>query len=61
MKIISNLLESIEGIQIWYILALLIFFFMFIVIMFRILMKPRSEMDEIKNSILNDDSETDKL
>jgi len=61
MKIISNLLESIEGIQIWYILALLIFFFMFIVIMFRILMKPRNEMDEIKNSILNDDSETDKL
>lgn len=57
MKIISNLLETIEGIQNWYIAGLLIFFVMFIILMIRILHKPRKEMEEIKNSILEDDSE----
>lgn len=56
MKLISNLLETIDGIQNWYIAGLLIFFIMFIIFMIRILMKPRKEMEEIKNSILDDDT-----
>lgn len=57
MKIISNLLETIEGIQYWYIAGLLIFFVMFIIFMIRILRKPRKEMEDIKNSILEDDTD----
>ena len=56
MKLISNLLETIDGIQYWYIAGLLIFFIMFIIFMIRILMKPRKEMEKIKNSILDDDT-----
>ncbi len=55
MKIISNLLESIEGIQNWYIAGLLIFFIMFIVFVVRILLKQRSEVDEYKKMVLDDD------
>jgi len=57
MKIISNLLESIEGIQNWYIAGLLIFFIMFIIFVVRTLLRPRSEMDEIKNRVLDDDKD----
>lgn len=57
MKIITNLLESIEGIEIWYIAALLIFFFMFIVFLVRIFRMPRHDMDKIKRSILDEPAE----
>jgi len=57
MKIISSLLETIDRIQNWYIAGLLIFFVMFILFMIRILRKPRKEMEEIKNSILDDDAD----
>jgi cbb3-type cytochrome oxidase subunit 3 len=56
MKLISNLLETIEGIQNWYIAGLLIFFFMFILFVIRTLRRPKKEMDEIKNAILEDDN-----
>jgi cbb3-type cytochrome oxidase subunit 3 len=55
MKLISSLLESIEGIENWYIAGLLIFFLMFIIFVVRTLRKPRKEMEDIKNSILEDD------
>ena len=55
MKIISNLLENIEGIENWYIAGLIIFFTMFIIFLVRTLMKPRQEIEDIKNSILNDE------
>ncbi len=54
MKIISNLLENIEGIQIYYIVGLLIFVTLFIVITIRTIRMPKTEVDKIKNSILND-------
>lgn len=58
MKIVSNLLENIEGIQIYYITGLLIFVTLFIVILVRTMRRSNSEMEEIKNSILLDsDSE----
>ncbi len=55
MKIVSNLLEGIEGIRIFYIFGLLLFFSLFIIILVRTLRRPNKEMDEIKKSILTDD------
>ena len=54
MKIISNLLENIEGIQNYYITGLLIFVFLFVVIVIRTWKMPRQEAERIKHSILND-------
>lgn len=55
MKIVSDVLTSIEGIQIFYIIGLLIFVVFFIVILIRTLRMKNSDMEEIKNSILSDD------
>ena len=58
MKIVTNLLENIVGIQIYYVIGLLIFFVLFIVIVVRTVHQPDKEMKEIKESILIDnDSE----
>jgi len=59
MKIISNLLENIEGIQIYYIIGLLIFVTLFIIISIRTIRMPKSEVEKIKNSILNDNETED--
>jgi preprotein translocase subunit YajC len=58
MKLVSNFLENIAGIQIFYVIGLLIFFVLFIVIVVRTFRRPAQEMKEIKESILTDnDSE----
>lgn len=59
MKIVSNLLENIEGIQIYYIIGLLIFVVLFIVIFIRTMRIPNKEMEKIKNSILIDKESED--
>lgn len=59
MKIVSNLLTSIEGIQIFYIIGLLIFVLLFIVIFIRTMRIPNQEMEDIKNSILMDGDTND--
>ena len=57
MKIISTVLEDIEGIQIYYIIGLLIFVSFFITVLIRTyILTPDSEVEEIKNSILEDDN-----
>jgi hypothetical protein len=61
MKIVSNLLTSIEGIQIFYIIGLLIFVALFIVIFIRTMRTPNSEMEAIKNSILVDGESEDVI
>ena len=61
MKIVSNLLTSIEGIQIFYIVGLLIFVVMFIVIVIRTMRLKNNDMDAIKNSILSDGESEDFL
>lgn len=61
MKIVSNLLENIDGIQIYYIVGLLIFFTLFVVIFIRTMRRPNKEMEEIKNSILNDNNADDRV
>ena len=55
MKIVSDLLTSIEGIQVFYIIGLLIFVVLFIVIFIRTMRLKNSDMEDIKNSILTDD------
>jgi hypothetical protein len=57
MKIVSNLLENIEGIQIYYIVGLLIFVTLFIIITIRTIRMPKAEAEKIKNSILNDNEQ----
>lgn len=57
MKIVSNLLENIEGIQIYYIVGLLIFVTLFIVILIKTYRMPNKEADNIKNSILDDNEQ----
>jgi TM2 domain-containing membrane protein YozV len=59
MKIVSNLLENIEGIQIYYIVGLLIFVILFIVITIQTIRMPKQEAEKIKNSILNDTEQED--
>ena len=54
MKIVSNLLENIQGIQIYYIVGLLIFIGLFVVIAIRTYKMSNKEADDIKNSILKD-------
>lgn len=61
MKIVSNLLESIEGIETWYIIGLLIFVILFIVIFIRTMRRSNSEMDKLKNAILIDDDSDSNL
>ncbi len=61
MKIVSNLLTSIEGIQIFYIIGLLIFVLFFIVILIRTMRMKNSDMEEIKNSILMDGESEDTI
>lgn len=60
MKIISNLLTSIEGIEIFYIIGLLIFVVLFIVIFIHTIRIPNKELEDIKNSILVD-GDTDDI
>jgi len=61
MKIVSNLLGNIDGIQIYYIVGLLIFFTLFVVIFIRTMRRPNKEMEEIKNSILIDNNAEDRV
>ncbi len=61
MKIVSNMLENIEGIQIYYIIGLLIFFILFVVILIRTMKMPNKEMDKIKNSILDDNNSEETI
>jgi len=59
MKIVSDILTSIEGIQVFYIIGLLIFVLLFIVIFIRTMRMKNSDMEDIKNSILTDGESDD--
>lgn len=49
---VSNILESMVGIHIFYVIGLLLFLILFIVIVVRTMRRPAAEMNEIKESIL---------
>ena len=59
MKLVSNVLEGMEGIHIFYVIGLLLFMVLFIVIFIRTMRRPKAEMNEIKESILSD-NDTDE-
>ena len=62
MKLVSNLLESMTSIHIFYVVGLLIFVVLFIVIVIRTFRRPAAEMNEIKHSIITDnDSEESNI
>ena len=61
MKMVSNLLGGIEGIQVFYIIGLLIFLTMFIVIFIRTMKRSDSEVRDIKESILVENSSEDQM
>jgi hypothetical protein len=56
MKLVSNLLESMPGIHIFYVIGLLIFISLFIIIFIRTMRRPAAEMKEYSESILNDET-----
>ena len=60
MKMVSNILEGMVGIHIFYVIGLLLFLILFIVIVIRTMRRPAAEMNEIKESILieNDPDES---
>ena len=61
MKIVSNVLENIDGIQIYYIIGLLIFVVLFIVIVIRTVKMPKSEAEDIKKSIFKNDTDKSEI
>ena len=61
MKLVSNLLESMTGIHIFYVVGLLIFLTLFVVIVVRTVRRPSAEMNEIKESILIDNDSEESM
>ena len=57
----SNLLESMTGIHIFYVAGLLIFLTLFVVIVIRTMKRPSEEMNEIKESILIDNDSEESM
>jgi len=60
MKIVSNVLEGVADIHVYYIIGLLIFVSLFTVILIRTIRMPKSEAESIKNSILANDNDDSK-
>ena len=61
MKLVSNLLESMTGIHIFYVAGLLIFLTLFVIIVIRTMRRPAAEMNEIKESILIDNDSEESM
>ena len=57
----SNLLESMTGIHIFYVAGLLIFLTLFVIIVVRTMRRPAAEMNEIKESILIDNDSEESM
>lgn len=55
MKIVSNVLQNIEGIQIYYIIGMSIFILFFINVLIKTFRTPKSEMTYLKNSVFEND------
>lgn len=59
MKIVSDVLENIAGIQIYYIIGMLIFFSLFVIIVVRTYRVPNSKMSNFKNAIFDKEELSD--
>ncbi len=55
MKIVSSVLETVEGIQTYYIVGLLIFVILFVVILFRTFRMSKNETTIKKESIFDEE------
>ena len=62
MSFVSGVLNSVDGIQYYYIVGLLIFMTLFIVILYRTIKIPRKDLMKYKASILeNDELESNEI
>jgi len=55
MKIVSSVLETVEGIQTYYIVGLLIFVILFVIILFRTFRMSKNETTFKKESIFDEE------
>jgi hypothetical protein len=59
MGFVSELLSKENGIEWYYIIGLFIFLTLFIVMIYRVIKMPKSDIKKIKESILKNDNSTD--
>lgn len=57
MGYVSEVLKGVNGIQWYYIIGIAIFIILFIIIVYKTLRTPKSEINKYKHSILDDDIE----
>lgn len=61
MGYVSEVLKGVNGIQWYYIIGIAIFIILFILVVYKTVRTPKSDLNKYKNSILDDDNEpTDK-
>lgn len=61
MGYVSEVLKGVNGIQWYYIIGIAIFIILFILVVYKTVRTPKSDLNIYKNSILDDDNEpTDK-
>jgi hypothetical protein len=58
MKFVSFVLGDVEGIQIYYIIGLLIFIAFFLTVLYRTFKMPEAEAESIKNGILEEEDQS---
>jgi len=56
MGFVGEVMDSVQGIQVYYIIGLLIFIALFIVILTRTILMTKAELIEIKTAILENDN-----
>ena len=59
MGFVSDILSKENGIQWYYIIGLFIFLTLFIVMIYKVIKIPKSELKRMKESILKNDNEAD--
>ncbi len=55
MKFVNYVLGDVEGIQVYYIIGLIIFIAFFLTVLYRTFRMPKSEAESIKEAILEED------
>ena len=59
MGFVSDILNKENGIQLYYIIGLLIFLSLFIIMVYRVIKIPESDLSDYKESILKNDNTAD--
>ncbi|SMO59974.1 hypothetical protein SAMN06265379_103240 [Saccharicrinis carchari] len=57
MGYVSEVLKGVNGIQWYYIIGIAIFIILFVIIVYKTIRTPKSELNKYKNSILDEDTE----